>query len=205
MLRLRYTIGLGRVGGRARHMAVGRAQAAQRGRDYRQQAYRISESRLPSIAKNLAGVTLTGPVRLTSIDGPALRIWKSRWQPNLPEAVADWDWERLHAGYANDAYRFEMAIWSDEELCGLAIGKPSNGGTFLRVDVMQGAPILHPLKNLVRLFVVDTAIAYADCLDINELRLMRPLEPLWAIYGAMGFDLAGRTQRPPYCSLRLDQ
>jgi len=94
---------------------------------------------LPSISKQLAGRELAAPVKLTGIDAHALRAWKGNWQPNLPKDLADWDWEGLHAGYANEAYRFEVAIWSAEELCGLAVGKPSSSRTFLRVDVMQGA------------------------------------------------------------------
>ena len=186
-------------------MGEGRVQALQRGRDYRQRAYGASAQRLPSIAMQLASHELSDPVRLTSIDTHALQMWKEGWQPSLPTELRDWDWEGLHAGYVKEALRFEVAVWSGDELCGLAIGKPSSGRNFLRVDVMQGSPAMHPLKGLVRWFIVDIAVEYANCLEINELRLMRPLEPLWQIYGDMGFDLAGRAQKPPYCSLRLDQ
>jgi hypothetical protein len=71
---------------------------------------------------------------------------------------------------------------------------------------MQGSPLPgHPLTGLVRLFVLDAAIEYALCLEIKELRLVRPTERLCPIYEKMGFDLAGLGEKPPYCSLRLDK
>lgn len=140
----------------------------------RQGAFRVSEARLPQLIMAVQPYLVGTPITLQTIDAVALKEWETRWLPNLrgPVAGHDWNWRQERAGYDRSQDRFEVAVWSAGELCGLGIGKPSNSYSCLAVNLLQGSPVLnHPLKGAIRHIIVDAAIAYAEALKIKELRL----------------------------------
>ncbi len=161
--------------------------------------------RLPSLFRALRPDLIGTPLRLTTIDAWALHAWEQQWKPNFRGGDGGWDWRRERFGYDNTPARFEIAVWSENMLCGLAIGKPSKASTFLAVNLLEGSPVSdYPLKGAIRFCVVETAIAYAEQLECQELRLIRPLVGALPLYLDMGFSLAPPADRPPYCFLRIE-
>lgn len=144
------------------------------------------------------------PVHLSGIGAAAFRAWEEQWQPNIAGGDGGWDWRRERIGYENTPGRFEVAVWSGEELCGLGLGKPSKSAAFLSVNLLEGSPVLnHPLKGGIRYCVIEAALAYAELLECHELRLTRPLPGARALYRDMGFSLAPPEDESPYCFMRI--
>lgn len=143
-------------------------------------------------------------VRLTLIDEAALSAWRVQWGPLIRSGDGGWDWveqRRLKQGVIS---RFEVAIWHGSRLCGLALGKPSNGDGNLSVHLLEGCPERdHPLKGLIAYIGLRAAETYAIALGKQELHLIRPLSGALSIYQAMGFDVVGEGTSRPYCKRRL--
>jgi hypothetical protein len=78
--------------------------------------------------------------------------------------------------------RFEVAVWHDKILCGLAMGKPSKGTSHNAIYLMEGSPIKHPLNALITRIVIEVGIAYASALNKEHLTLVDPLEKMIKIY-----------------------
>lgn len=139
---------------------------------------------------------------LTDIDEAALECWEQQWLSAIPrgEPWSGWDWRDESRGWRRHLDRFEVAIWSGEQLCGLAIGKPSERRQNLSIYVAQGSPVRdHPLKGQIMPIVLDVAGAYGTALSCRELRLVNPLAGPLRRYEALGFALENPKGAPPYC------
>lgn len=90
---------------------------------------------------------------------------------------ANWSWEDSIPSYSyRNPKRFDLAIWyANSQLCGLCIGKPTFTGARLRLDVIEGSPLNHPLKGKVVSISISAAEAYADLIGADQIRIMRPL------------------------------
>ena len=94
--------------------------------------------------------------------------------------------------------RFEVAVWSSDTLCGLAIGRTRT--EFCRVDYLEGSPMPdHPLRGKVAIIVSGAAVAYATALGKREVRLMDPIPAVVPHYVDLGFTLASPKGGAPYC------
>jgi hypothetical protein len=143
---------------------------------------------------------------LTLIDGTALRAWREIWVPTMPEGEewSDWDWEVEMNNWKGEMARFELAIWSDDQLCGLAVGKPSRRRQCLGIHGLQGSPVeYHPLKSKIMLIVIEAAEKYAAALGCLELRFMNPLAGMVSQYEKHGFLLAKESKSVAYCYRQL--
>jgi hypothetical protein len=166
----------------------GRSAAENRYRALRHLAFQKAEATLGS-----AGIKAD----LSAVDATALDAfaeWRNRrvgwpWADMVP------DWRR---GYPE---RFEMAVWSDDTLCGLALGRPSPGPSHLALYYMEGAPPRHRLKGRVMTVVLTALRAYAITLGKKELRLVEPFPELIPTYcsPAVGFQLVTPLREAPYC------
>ena len=65
--------------------------------------------------------------------------------------------------------RFEVAIWSENILCALAIGKPSKGPTHNAIYLLQSSPLQHPLEGKIITISIKTGMAYAKALGKRNL------------------------------------
>lgn len=97
--------------------------------------------------------------------------------------------------------RFEVAIWHDERLCGLALGKPSKGTSHNAIYLMEGSPIKHPLNALITRIVIEVGTAYAMALGKEYLRLVDPLEKMIKVYTKRyGFEFkTAKTHPKRFC------
>jgi hypothetical protein len=96
-----------------------------------------------------------------------------------------------------------VAVWSGDELCGLAIGKTRQ--QFCRVDYLEGSPSpTHSLKGYVTVIVSGAAVAYATALGRTEVRLTDPLPEVIPHYQALGFVLAHMPGGTPYCVWKIE-
>lgn len=131
-------------------------------------------------------------IKLTEITTEALKAeqaWKANTHLAKSRAIG-WDWyEALKVYRRNHAARMELAIWLDENLCGLMLGKPSTSKMVMKLNYIQGAPYEHSLKGYVVPIAILYAELYASALAVRWLGIQDPLEEpaLIDYYHRLGF------------------
>jgi hypothetical protein len=145
-------------------------------------------------------------VRLTSITINALKIWQKEWEPKLverkhfTEEELYWNWMKIQQEMSKVPNRFEVAIWNENILCALAIGKPSKGPTHNAIYILQSSPFQHPLEGKIITITIKTGMAYAKALGKQHLILVEPLKHLVKIYERHGFTFKTAKHYPKrYC------
>lgn len=107
------------------------------------------------------------------IDGTALNQ-SQRWGLSSRRKV-DWDWVEGYAAFKfRYPKRFEIALWHNDTLAGLSLGRPTYQGSRLRLDFIEGNP---EKPNDVKVFepVFLAMVGYAEALGASELRIMNPI------------------------------
>lgn len=115
----------------------------------------------------------------------------------------DWHWgfgiQTYRKRYPN---RFELAVWYNNQICGLSLGRPSYNGSKVRLDFIERAPIDHnPLKGRLTPISVTAYEVYARLIDAEELRIMFPDEALIDYYSSLNFTYikgGGTPMNPSY-------
>jgi hypothetical protein len=146
---------------------------------------------------------LAGTVRLAPIDGDAIESWNSTWIPRRDGGVGGWDWDDLMRRQRRFVARLDVAVWSGNSLCGLAIGRLSGGRETVRIDYVEGCPVNHPLKGHIIPIVAQLAVTTAQMFEARSVRFHRPLPGAIPIYRRLGFGLVAETkggkQVPLHC------
>lgn len=138
------------------------------------------------------------PVHLSTITATALDTWRRHWTGHLSRLSA-WPWDAMLTDYRrHHPSRFELAVWSGDALCGLALGR--TGTAYCSIEYLEGSPVAgHPLKGQVIPAALTALRAYAAVLGKREMRLLEPLAPLVPAYEARGFSLVEPRGERPYC------
>ncbi|MCW8125055.1 hypothetical protein [Microbulbifer halophilus] len=145
-------------------------------------------------------------IRLSDIDHKALtqaRLWH-----DIPERSVNFDWEHDCRLYRKlYPKRFELAIWHQNRLESLALGRPSYSGTRVRLELVERLARNSQLKG--RAFVITelSLMAYAALLGAEEIRIMEPInESVKNYYISRGYRYVpstGATHFPDYCVKKL--
>jgi hypothetical protein len=142
-------------------------------------------------------------IELRPIDAAALAAFET-WQDRL----VDWPWPQMIADWRRSwPERFELAIWSGDILCGLALGRPSPGPSHMSLHYMEGNPDeTHPLIWKVTAVVTSALEAYAIALGKAELRMVDPFPEMVPFYCSrvMGFELVTPRRGVPYCRRSIE-
>ena len=138
-------------------------------------------------------------LRLKVIDGEALRAART-WSESGTRRV-DWDW---FEGYGSFGFRypkrFELAIWQNNELLSLTLGRPTYNGTAVRLDFIEAAPA-KPKDIKVFGITLFAMIAYAALLGAEAIRVMHPInDAVKQYYASLGLIYVAKGD---YLTLRL--
>ncbi len=107
------------------------------------------------------------------IDASAL-AQSERWNSSSKRKV-DWEWVK---GYSSFKFRypkrFEMALWHNNVLASLSLGRPTYQGSKLRLDFIEGNP---DRPDGIKVFEPTflAMVGYAQALGARELRIMNPI------------------------------
>jgi hypothetical protein len=124
-----------------------------------------------------------------------------------PHRRCTWNWEAglLRTLRKSHPRRYELALWADGTLCGVAIGRLSDAKVWVSVTHIEGSPDpSHPLKGLV----ATIAMAGAEFFAANVLlpgdsaplvRALNPLEKVRPQYAAAGYTQFVQCKHYCYC------
>jgi hypothetical protein len=143
-------------------------------------------------------------VILKPIDDYALEAYQ-----NWPDRMVDWDWVKIVKKYRKNTKRFEVAVWYQNELMGLAIGKPSRAKTLVRINFIEGRadrPTI--LRKRIVPITIKVGMNYGILLQAKKLFIMEPFLELINYYkGQEGFTYIKGTDgkdHPSYLYRTLD-
>lgn len=168
--------------------------AENRYRQYRAEVHRYVQQALPySDAKNIS---------LSDIDSKALiqaRLWSA-----IPDRQVDFNWESDHTIFKNRyPKRFELAIWYQNRLESLALGRPSYNSGNVRLELVERLAGNSALKGKAFAITELALIAYANLLGASEIRIMQPVnEAVKGYYLSKGYRYVpstGAMNFPDYC------
>lgn len=130
-----------------------------------------------------------GSLRLTDINQEALSQ-QERWP--IPVDVGrqiGWNWRMEHSRYSqNHPDRIEVAIWHGDDLCGLMLGKVSEGKLVVKMNFIQGSTHDdHPLRGAVVAISSRCAEYYASAMGIRYVGIQDPFDELIDFYRQLGF------------------
>ncbi len=153
-------------------------------------------------AEALVTPVFTPTIRLTGIGPDALDAFERFWALH-PNRRCAWPWREMESDFRHaEPSRFDLAVWSGDVLCGLAVGRTR--ADHCRMDYLEGSPIPgHPLMGRVVLIAAAALVAYATALGKSEARLVDPLPALVPYYEGRGFKLANPKGEARYCSWRI--
>lgn len=161
--------------------------------------YRERRALAHAAVADLVRPDLPAPCDLRPIEPSALQAFRGQWSGHASRRFR-WPWEDIAAEYRrNHPDRFEVAVWSGDCLCGLAVGKVSAGPLYCGVNFLEGSPAPHPLRGFIVGIVVASAEAYAVTIGKGTVRLVDPLPELVPLYGKFGYSLASPRRESPYC------
>lgn len=110
------------------------------------------------------------------------------WSKSSSRRV-DWDWAEHYSAFKfRYPKRFELAIWYQNALISLSLGRPTYQGTALRLDFIEARP-----RNLgERPAVFDEVLIaygiYARLIAAKQIRIMHPInDEVRAYYETFGY------------------
>lgn len=149
------------------------------------------------------------PLRLTETDEVTITAWRAQWRGSHPSGYGNWDWERFLRRAWRRPSAFHVAVWSEDRLCGLGVGRlskrrPAGLRHTLSLHFMESAhDHQHPLRHAVAALVIAAADAYGRLAGASRLRLIQPLPGVVHYYEAFGFEVAREAGQSVYCERRI--
>jgi hypothetical protein len=104
-------------------------------------------------------------------------------------------WDEVIGWKAKEPLSLDIAIWFEEELCGLCFANPNNSRQRIRIVRLEGRPReAHPLKNRIAALAVSVIEHYAVIIGSRFIEIQEPLEGAISIYKRLDFyeDAEGR-------------
>lgn len=120
----------------------------------------------------------------------------------------NFDWESDHSIFRKRyPKRFELAIWYQNRLESLALGRPSFNGSRVRLELIERVAVNSILKGKAFAITELALIAYANLLGAEEVRIMQPInESVKNYYISRGYcyvPSSGARNFPDYCVKKL--
>lgn len=168
--------------------------------------YRAYRNEVRRYVKNALPYGDANAIILSDIEQRALiqaRLWNA-----IPERKVSFDWETNYSIYQRRyPKRFELAIWYQNRLESLALGRPSYNGTRVRLELVERVAVNSMLKGKVFAITELALIAYAELLGADEVRIMQPInDRVKNYYISKGYSYvpsAGALYFPDYCVKKL--
>jgi len=131
-------------------------------------------------------------ITLSTINSNALQASRA-WKQSTKRRV-DWDWLEGHSVYRHRyPKRFEIALWLSNQLIGLSMGKPTYGGSGLRLDLVEAAPTDIVDRPGIFEMVILAYGVYARLINAKQIRIMHPInEQVKNYYQSFGYTYVAK-------------
>ncbi len=165
-----------------------REEFKQKYNQYRQDVYDLVPARL-----GIPGA------KLTPITGRALMAQK-KWPSNdrVPPN-GGWDWN-IWTQYFKQRHKkyFDVALWYENELCGLALGRLSRKNVNVKLELVEGSTDkVHPLKGQVALTMLTAIEAFGAIAGAEESLIIDPVPGAIPAYQRIGYSLRQASKHFP--------
>jgi len=127
-------------------------------------------------------------VRFEPIDAQALAAFEA-WHDSV------FSWDEVVRWKAREPLSFDIAIWFEQELCGLCFANPNNSRQRVRIVRLEGRPAkAHPLRNRIAALALIAIDEFARIIGSRLIEVQEPMPGAIPIYQQLGFafDLQGR-------------
>lgn len=127
-------------------------------------------------------------VRFEAIDAHALNAYETWLDPFF-------SWQDVIGWKAREPMGFDLAIWFDQELCGLCFANPNQSRLRVKIVRLEGQPgNNHPLKSRVATYALTAVIHFARIIGSKHIEIQEPLSGVIPLYRQLGFqfDSEGR-------------
>lgn len=165
----------------AKHESV--LKQEQKYREYRDDASMMA---LPEI-KQLIGID----IRLSDITTEAIKqalLWRKSYVGPLASHKPGWDWSKELLKFRRRPRRLELAIWVDNSLCGLVIGRVSDRRVVASIHLIEGNPAANPLAKNILTIATVWLNAFATLLSCKQTSIERPIKDLVSHYIDLGYS-----------------
>ncbi|WP_095126949.1 N-acetyltransferase [Pseudomonas sp. Irchel s3h14] len=159
-----------------------------KGTDLRNQTFKSDARKLTykAFIKKVAPRTLkidVSAVRFEPITATAIE------KCHLWEGAAIYAWDHIPDWKRKDAKGLDLAIWYEQNLCGLCYATPRRSAICLKVILLQGDPDKsHPLRGLIAPIAILAADFYARMLGCREIEIQDPDPNVVFYYLELGFE-----------------
>ncbi|UUT14172.1 hypothetical protein NQ186_08290 [Pseudomonas zeae] len=157
----------------------------------RYQLYRSLARKQASIATALlqlpAGQDLS-TVRFEPIDAEALGAFELWENPHFC-------WREIAKWKSREPLSLDIAIWFEEQLCGLCFVNPNKSRQRIRIVRLEGrSGVPHPLKKRIALLSMVAIDEFAQIIGSKCIEVQEPIPGAIPVYTKLGFkfDLEGR-------------
>ena len=105
-----------------------------------------------------------------------------------------WDWVNEYSAFKfRHPKRFEMALWQNDKLISLSLGRPTYAGTALRLDLVEASPKELGERVGAMPFVLLGLEAYANLIEARQIRIMNPInETVKNYYAGFGYTYTAK-------------
>ncbi len=130
--------------------------------------------KIRSLALETAQITADNKFKLTKINVEALEEALS-WE-NSTERKYHWDWKQNYSHYLmNYPKRFEVALWENDILAAISLGRPTYNATGLRLDIVEAMPRDMGDRSTIFEEIIIAYEIYAQMINANHIRIMNPV------------------------------
>jgi hypothetical protein len=130
--------------------------------------------KLRALALETAQNAMDNKLRLTQITTDALQATRP-WE-NSPQRRYPWDWKKNYDIYRMTyPKRFEVAVWENNILTAISLGRPTYNATGLRLDIVEAMPRDLGERSSVFGTVIMAYEVYARMINANHIRIMNPV------------------------------
>lgn len=148
---------------------------------------------------------LTTSAELRLYDAAAEDAWTETWRSRQhPSGSGGWNWPSIVRSRWRRPSALRAALWSGRTLCGLALAHPSRRAASGRrrtvtVDLLEGAPFVHPLRGAVAPILLSAAVVYCRQLGGSRVCLREPASGMIERYAEFGFVAVRHRGRVTHC------
>ena len=143
--------------------------------------------KIRTVALEIAQNSTDDNFKLTRITRKALNATKL-WS-NSSLRKYHWDWETNYSYYRMSyPKRFEIALWEQNQLIAISLGRPTYNASGLRLDVVEAMPRDIGERSSAFDKIILAYEIYARMLNANHIRIMNPVnDAVKALYESYGY------------------